>query len=152
MPAQSYLANVPGSGAVCTIEASLSTYRDLDCKFTSRNVSGDPWVHVDTSGKTDFHISFSSTLKAIRQPERSAARSICSSSSSSDGKHAKRLPGRSKKKVLYGSATTTEAVKTPEGPNASCSKNQMYKVCICFLVCFFVFMSNCICIYCIYLF
>ena len=29
MPAQSYLANVPDSVAICTTEASLHTYRDL---------------------------------------------------------------------------------------------------------------------------
>ena len=47
MPAQSYLANVANSVAVCTTVASLGTFKDLEFRFSSGNVPGDPWSHVD---------------------------------------------------------------------------------------------------------
>ena len=42
MPAQSFLANVPGSVAIWTTEASLDTYRDIEAKLSSACVPGDP--------------------------------------------------------------------------------------------------------------
>ena len=55
MPAQSYLANVANSVAVCTTEASLGTFKDLEFRFSSGNVPGDPWSHVDSFGKANLH-------------------------------------------------------------------------------------------------
>ena len=50
MPAQSYLANISSAVAACTTEASLGTFKDLELRFSSGNVPGDPWTHVDSFG------------------------------------------------------------------------------------------------------
>ena len=101
MPAQSYLANVPDSVAICTTEASLHTYRDLGANFSSGSVPGDPWSHGDFFGKTSFHkvsCFFQNTLEKQPKP---ITRSASSSSSSADGKQSKRSPCKSKKIVHF---------------------------------------------------
>ena len=55
MPAQSCLVNVANSVAVCTTETSLGTFKDLEARFSSGNVPGDPWSHVNNFGRSNFH-------------------------------------------------------------------------------------------------
>ena len=64
IPAQSYLANVANSVAACTTEASLGTVKDLEARFSSGNIAGDPWSHVDSFGKSNFHKVLVSVHKA----------------------------------------------------------------------------------------
>ena len=54
-PAQSYLAHVPGAIPYCVTEAALTRYHLLSAKFSSGNVSGDPWSHVDSFGQISIH-------------------------------------------------------------------------------------------------
>ena len=65
LPAQSYLAYCHDAIAVCTSESALAKYKKLDLQFTSGQLSGDPWSHVDVFGRasllktlTDSFISF----------------------------------------------------------------------------------------------
>ena len=54
-PAQSYLAHVPGAIPYCITEAALTRYHLLSAKFSSGNVSGDHWSHVDSFGQISIH-------------------------------------------------------------------------------------------------
>ena len=92
MPAQSYLANVANSVAVCTTEASLGTFKDLEFRFSSGNVPGDPWSHVDNFGKANLHKTLIAVYKALGKSVRLDNESISSSSSKEGGKHRKQSP------------------------------------------------------------
>ena len=70
MPAQSYLANVANSVAVCTTEASLDAFKDLEFRFSSGNVSGDPWSHADSFGKANLHQTLIAVYKALSKSVR----------------------------------------------------------------------------------
>ena len=52
LPTKSYLSVVPNSFAVCTSEASLAKYRELEVEvpLNSGFVASDPWSHVDSFG------------------------------------------------------------------------------------------------------
>ena len=54
MPSPSYFVNVPDNVSICISEVSLRTYRDLESQFSSGNVAGDPWSHVNSFGKANF--------------------------------------------------------------------------------------------------
>ena len=54
LPAQFYLAYCPDAIAVCTSESALAKYKELDLQFTSRQLSGDPWSHVDVFGRASL--------------------------------------------------------------------------------------------------
>ena len=85
MPAQSYLANVANSVAVCTTEASLDTFKDLEFRFSSGNVPGDPWTHVDSFGKANLHKTLISVYKALGKSVRLDNESNSSSLSKEGG-------------------------------------------------------------------
>ena len=80
LPAKSYLYNCPDAIAVCTSETALMKYKDLELQFKSARLSGDPWSHVDTFGRS----SFLKTLTASFKGDSTASRS--SSVSTSAGK------------------------------------------------------------------
>ena len=54
-PAQSYSAHVPGAIPHCITETALTRYHLLGNQFSSGNVSGDPWSHVDSFGQISIH-------------------------------------------------------------------------------------------------
>ena len=54
-PAQSYSAHVPGAIPYCVTEVALRRYHLLGAKFSSGNVSGDSWSHVDSFGQISIH-------------------------------------------------------------------------------------------------
>ena len=54
-PAQSHLAHVPGAIPCCITESALTRYHLLGAKFSSGNVSGESWSHVDSFGQMSFH-------------------------------------------------------------------------------------------------
>ena len=97
MPAQSYLANVANSVAVCTTEASLGTFKDLEARFSSGNVPGDPWSHVDSFGKSNFHKILVTVYKALGKSVRPDIESSSNSSSEEGGKQRKQFPDKGKK-------------------------------------------------------
>ena len=86
MPAQSYLANVAKSVAVCTTEASLGTFKDLEFRFSTGNVPGDPWTHVDSFGKANLHKTLIAVYKALGRSVRPDIESASNSSSKEVGK------------------------------------------------------------------
>ena len=111
MPAQSYLANVANSVAVCTTEASLGTFKDLEFRFSTGNVPGDPWSHVDSFGKAKLHKTLIAVYKALGGSVRPDIESASNSSSKEVGKQRKLSPGKGKK-VSFRVASETEATKS----------------------------------------
>ena len=90
MPAQSYLAKVPGSVSFCTTEASLDTYRyDIEAKFSSGNASGDTLSHGDYFGKASLQRELSSVQKTLEKQPKPVIRSVSSFSDSAEGKQSK---------------------------------------------------------------
>ena len=57
LPSQSFLTTVPNSVASCVTEAALGRFRELEARFDSGNVSGNPWSHVDAFGQSKFYKS-----------------------------------------------------------------------------------------------
>ena len=113
MPAQSNLANVADSVSICTTEASLSTYEDLEARFSSGNVAADPWAHVDSFGKASFH----KVLTTVHKPLMKSATPDCESNAGSlvsgSGKQHKQSQAKSRK-VAFNDASTSEQVQKPD--------------------------------------
>ena len=101
LPAQSYLAQVPGSVTRCTNEVALSQYIELETRFNSGNVAGDPWSHVEHSGRVGFHKVFCSVYNSSGKASASASCPVLSSSSS-DERQGLRSPSKRNKKVVFG--------------------------------------------------
>ena len=113
MPAQSYLANVANSVAVCTTEASLGTFKDLESRFSIGNVPGDPWSHVDSFGKANLHKTLIAVYKALSKSVHPDIESASNSSSKEGGKQRKLSPSKSKK-VGFRVASEPEAAKSSD--------------------------------------
>ena len=113
-PAQSYLARVPKAITVCTNDDSLAKYREVEEQFNSGNVTGDPWVYVDTFGRTEFYKPLHDTYKStVRVPKSaSSSRSGSRSSSPSNSGRRKPSPGKGKKKVAFGPTMTAKEDKS----------------------------------------
>ena len=109
LPAQFYLSNVIGSVAVCTTEACLDKYRQLESSFAKGNVAGDPWAHVDSFGRVNFQKAVISAQKALREKPWSASRSPASSVSSTGGRACNRPPNKNKNGVKFGTTSFSEA-------------------------------------------
>ena len=122
MPAQSHLANVANSVAVCTTEASLGTFKDLEFRFSSGNVPGDPWTHVDSFGKANLHKTLISVYKVLGKSVRLDNESISSSSSKEGGKRRKQSPDKGKK-VSFQMVSGTGATKSSDGNTPGTSKS-----------------------------
>ena len=139
LPAQSYLANVVGSVAVCTTEAYLEKYRELESRFISGNVAGDPWVHIDSFGKANFLKTLISAQKALKDKPRSASRSPSSSVSSTGCQRRNRSPIKDKKGVKFGAVSFSKAPTANDTLLPGSSKDYMYIEYICFIFCQLVF-------------
>ena len=122
MPAQSYLANVAKSVAVCTTEASLGTFKDLEFRFSSGNVPGDPWSQVDSFGKANLYKTLVAVYKALGKSVRPDIEAASSSSSKEGGKQRKQSPKKGKK-VGFRSTSGTEATKSSHGNTPGTSKS-----------------------------
>ena len=68
LPAQSYLANCPDAIAVCTTETALAAYKEMSSQFNSCQFAGDPWSHVDVSGRASFLKSLTAAYKNSKTP------------------------------------------------------------------------------------
>ena len=97
MPALSYLANVADSVSICTTEASLSTYRDLEARFSSGNVAGDPSAYVESFGKSNFHKVLTTVYKALMNDATPDCESNAGSLVCGSGKQRKQSPAKSRK-------------------------------------------------------
>ena len=122
MPAQSYLANVANSVAVCTTEASVGTFKDLEALFSSGNVPGYPWSHVDSFGKSNFHKVLVTVYKALGKCVRPDTEST-SSSSSKEGENSVSSPLDKGKKVGFRVTSGTEVTKFSDGNTPGTSRS-----------------------------
>ena len=118
MPAQSYLANVAKSMATCTAEASLSTFKDLEFRFSSGNVPGDPCSHVDSFGNANLHKTLVAVYKALGKSFRLDTECASSSSSKEGGKQRKQSPNKGKK-VGFRIASVTRKASDGNTPGSS---------------------------------
>ena len=125
LPAQSYLAYCPGAIAVCTSESALAKYKELDLQFTSGQLSGDPWSHVDVFGRasllktlTDSFIS----LKGVPLVGVSTS-SRASSVSTSAGKILNWAAGKAQKLAFFGDIPQSESSKTVQELREGSSKD-----------------------------
>ena len=114
MPAQSYYANVADSVSISTTEASLSTYKDLEARFSSGNVAGDPWAHVDSFGKSGFHKVLTTVHKTLMKNTTPDCASNAGSSASGSGKQRKFSPAKSKKVAFKEISPLEQVQKTGE--------------------------------------
>ena len=114
MPAQSYFANVADSVSICTTEASLSTYKDLEARFSSGNVAGDPWAHVDSFGKAGFHKVLTTLHKTLMKNTTPDCASNVGSSASGSGKQRKFSPAKPKKVAFKEISSLEQVQKTGE--------------------------------------
>ena len=100
MPAQPYLANVANSVSVCTTEASLGTFKYLEARFSSGNIAGDPWSHVDSFRKSNLHKVLVSNHKALVKSMRPDTESASTFSYKEGGNSASCLLIRKRKLAL----------------------------------------------------
>ena len=122
MPAQSNLANVADSVAACTIEASLGTFKDLEARFSGGNVAGNPWVHVDSFGKSNFHKALISVHEALVKSMPPDLESASTTSSKEGGKQRKQFSDKSKK-VSFKAASSSGGAKPSNGNTPGTSKS-----------------------------
>ena len=100
--------------AVCTSESALVKHKEMDLQFTSGQLSGDPWSHVDVFGRasllktlTDSFIS----LKGVPLVGVSTS-SRASSVSTSAGKKLNWAAGKAQKLAFFGDIPQSEISKT----------------------------------------
>ena len=62
LPAQSYVANGVGSAATCTTDEAMEKYRSLRTCFGSGYVARNPWVRVDSFGRSEIFKKLSASL------------------------------------------------------------------------------------------
>ena len=113
-PAQAYLAYVPGSVNDCVTEAALTRYHLLEAKFSSGNVSGDPWSHVDSFGQSSIHKELLAAFK-VEISGAGTARAVHfaqSSEPSEAGGTPFSSPGKSTKFAYFGNLPSSEIDKT----------------------------------------
>ena len=131
-PAQSYLAHVPGAIPCCITEPALTRYHLLGAKFSSGNVPGDPWSHVDSFGQMSIH------------KELLAAHKIHGTDAEGDKKAHFELPseasevgnpfcstGKSSKLAHFGNIPSSEIEKTRQELQQGSSNHYMYIMYIC---------------------
>ena len=136
MPAQSYLANVANSVAACTTEASLGTFKDLEARFSSGNVPGDPRSHVDSFGKSNFHKVLVSVHKSLGKSVRPDIEPTSNSSFKEGGNSASSLQIRAKGLAsgpLVDPMSQSPLMETlPEPLNLKCTKSTfVLRLCNC---------------------
>ena len=81
LPAQSYLATGPNSVVSCVSESALNKFHELETRFDSGNVPGDPWSHVDSFGQSKFYKALMSAYQTQGQ-DVSPVKAVRSRSSS----------------------------------------------------------------------
>ena len=113
-PAQAYLAYVPGSVNHCVTEAALTRYHLLEAKFSSGNVSGDRWSHVDSFGQSSIHKELLAAFK-VESSGAGTARTVHfaqSSEPSEAGGTPSCSPGKSSKFAYFGNLPSSDIDKT----------------------------------------
>ena len=122
LPAQSYFANTADSVAACTTEASLGTFKDLEARFSGGNIAGDPWSHVHSFGKSDFHEVLVSVHKVLVKSMRPDIE-FASTSSSKEGENQRKQSPDKSTKVSFMAATSSAGGKPSDGNTPGPSKS-----------------------------
>ena len=125
MPAQSYLTNCPSAISVCTTEAALANYKELEGQFSSGQLAGDPWVHVDVFGQASFLETLTAAFKNLKGTPvvgvSTASRS--SSVSTSAGRKINWAAGQAQKLAYFGDIPASEISKTVQELREGSSKS-----------------------------
>ena len=125
LPAQSYLAICPGAIAVCTSESALVKYKELDLQFTSGQLSGDPWSHVDVFGRASLLKTLTDSFISLKgvPPVGVSTSSRASSVSTSAGKKLNWAAGKAQKLAFFGDIPQSEISKTVKELRQGSSKD-----------------------------
>ena len=114
LPAQSYLTTGPNSVVSCVSESALNKFHELETRFDSGNVPGDPWSHVVSFGQSKFYKALMSAYKT-QGHDVSPVKVVRSSSSSlvSEGAGTSfRSPGKTVTLVSESVIPAAEVAKT----------------------------------------
>ena len=108
LPAQSYLTNCPGAVSVCTTEAALTNYKELEGQFSSGQLTGDPWAHVDVFGHANVLKTLTTAFKNLKGTPvvGTSTASRSSSVSTSAGRKINWAAGQAQKLFYFGDIPT----------------------------------------------
>ena len=125
LPAQSYVANSVGSAATCTPDEAMEKYRVLRNRFGSGNGSGDPWIHVDSFGRSDIFKKLSAACQSLCQSvdDQPLTRPAPSSLSTVEERTVLPKPGKSKKRAYFGDIPHEEVSKAVKELREGSSKD-----------------------------
>ena len=125
LPAQSYLSNCPGAVSVCTTEAALVHYKELEEQFSSGQLAGDPWAHVDVFGQANFLKILTTAFKNLKgKPVVDiSTTSRASSVSTSAGRKINWAAGQDQKLTYFGDIPADEISKTVQKLREGSSKD-----------------------------
>ena len=114
LPAQSYLTNCSGSVSVCTAEAALAHYKELEGQFSSGQLAGDPWAHVDVFGQANFLKTLTAAFKNLKGDPVVGVSTVSRSSSewTSAGRKINWAAGQAQKLAYFGDIPASEISKT----------------------------------------
>ena len=125
LPAQSYLTNCPGAVAVCTTEAALTNYKELEGQFSSGQLAGDPWDHVDVFGQANFLKTLTTAFKNLKGTPVVGTSTASRSSfvSTSAGRKINWAAGQAQKLAYFGHIPPSELSKTVQKLREGSSKD-----------------------------
>ena len=125
LPVQSYLTNCPGAVAVCTTEAALTNYEELEGQFNSGQLAGDPWAHVDVFGQANFLKTLTTAFKNLKGTPvaGTGTASRSSSVSTSAGRKIHWAAGQAQKLAYFSDIPPSELSKTVQKLREESSKN-----------------------------
>ena len=107
LPAQSYLATVPYSEISCLTETALTKFHELESRFSSGNVPGDPRAHVDSFGQSKIYRALLTAFKS-QGDVRIRSSSVINEGSDS----AFRFPGKTVRLAHEGVISVSEVANT----------------------------------------
>ena len=125
LPAQSYLTNCPGAVSVCTTEAALTNYKELEGQFSSGQLAGDPWAHVDVFGQTNFLKTLTTAFKNLKRTPLVGTSTASRSSfvSTSAGRKINWAAGQAQNLAYFGDIPPSELSKTVQKLRKGSSKD-----------------------------
>ena len=125
LPAQSYSTNYHGAVSVCTTEDTLTNYKELEGQFSSGQLAGDPWAHVDVFGQANFVKTLTRAFKNLKGTPvigiSTASRS--SSVSTSVGQMINWAAGQAQKLAYFVDIPASEILKTVQELRDGSSKD-----------------------------
>ena len=125
LPAQSYLANCPSAVSVCTTESALAQYKELEGQFSSGQLAGDPWAHVDVFGRANFQKTLTTAFNNLKVAPVVGVSTVSQSSSvsTSAGRKINWAAGQAHKLAYFGDLPASEVSKTIQELREGSSKD-----------------------------